>query len=311
MEEINRKIITIDEAVELIPNGAHLTVSGFAHSLVPMAIIRELVRKKVGNFEFSSMGEAWAIDMLCGAGLIDKMRLSNYMFEGYGRCYNFSRVVESGQVEVEDYSHFGITSRLFAAALGIPFIPIKTMRGTDIFKISNFDKDKFEIINNPFAEGETTLVPALSPDIALIHASRADSQGNVQIFGSESIIDEQVRASKKVIVSVEEIVDREMIKINSKHTLIPGFLVDHIVEVPYGAHPCGMYKYYDFDREHIAKYWEMSKNADSFKIYLDEYVYDPEDHWAYLEKIGIKKLLDLRPDPTLGYSLKNRSDLYG
>jgi len=307
---LKNKIIKIKQAVEMIPDGAHITFSGFAHSLVPMAIVREIIRQKKSNFELSSMGEAWAADMLIGAGCIKKIRLSNYMFEGYGRCYNFSHAVENGEIEVEDYSHFGITSRFYAGALGLPFIPACVMRGSDICNIKNFDDDKFKIINSPFTGEKTLLLKPLKPDIAIIHASRADEDGNVQLLGIEAIIDEIARAAEKVIVSVEEIVSKEEIKKCPKYTIIPGFLVNAVVNAPFGAHPCGMFKYYDYDAQHIEYYWKASKDKDDFKRYLNKFVYGTINHYDYLEKIGIRKLMELRSDPTLGYSIINRRGIY-
>ena len=295
------KLISLQEAVSWIDDGHNLTFSGFAHSLAPIAVVREVIRQQKRDLELSSMGECWAADFLCGAGLLKRARLSNYMFEGYGRCMNFSRAVQTGALEVEDYSHFGISSRFAAAALGTSYLPTKVMAGTDLVDIKTFDADKFHEQTCPFTGESYLAVRAIQPDIAFIHAHRADAEGNVQVFGMSSIIEEQAKASKKVVVSVEEIVPRSEIARHPAATLLPGFMVDAVVEVPFGAHPAGMFQYYNYDDAHIRHYWDCSRDESKFQGYLDEFVYATKTHWSYLEKIGLSQLFVLRADPYLGY----------
>ena len=295
------KVVSISEAVALIHDGDNLTLSGFAHSLAPVALVREIIRQGKQDLELTSMGECWAADLLSGAGCLSRVRLSNYMFEGFGRCMNFSRAAQQGDLEVEDYSHFGITSRLFAGALGISYLPTKVMSGTDIVHKKSFDKGKVLVANCPFTDEPHMLVQAIQPDVAVIHASRADKEGNTQLFGMTSIIDEQARASRKVIVSVEEVVETDVIARKPELTILPGFVVDAVVEIPYGAHPAGMFRYYNYDHAHIQYYWDLSRREETFRDYLEEYVLGPRDHWEYLKMIGIRKLMELRADPHLGY----------
>lgn len=300
--EMASKLTTMQQAVSTMQEGQNLTFGGFAHSLAPLAFVREMIRQGKKGFDLTSMGECWAVDLLSGVGAIRRARLSNYMFEGYGRCMNFSRAVESGEMQVEDYSHFGITSRFLAGALGVPFLPLRSMAGTDIERIRSFDSNKMARVNSPFNGEEVVAVEAVQPDVAIVHVSRCDQQGNCQIFGMTSTIDEQVRSAKRVIVTAEEIVDSEVIRKQPELTIIPGFLVDAVVEAPYGAHPAGMYRYYDYDPEHIRCYWELSRTAEGFGRYLDEFVYGTRNHWDYLERIGLRRLFELRADPYLGYA---------
>ncbi len=295
------KLISLTEAAAVVKDGSHLTFSGFAHSLAPIALVREIIRQGAKDLELSSMGECWAADLLSGAGRLRRTRLSNYMFEGFGRCRNFSRAVESGQLEVEDYSHFGITSRFMAGSLGLSSMPTKVMAGTDILKVTSFDADKHRMSQCPFTGESYVSVRAVQPDVAFIHAARADREGNTQIFGMTSIIDEQARAARKVVVSVEEVVDRRQIARRPEATILPSFVVDAVVELPFGAHPAGMFRYYNYDSEHIQHYWDASRQEESFQEYLDEFVYNVEDHWSYLDKIGLRRLTSLRADPYLGY----------
>lgn len=295
------KVISLHEAAARVPDGAHLTISGFAHSLAPLALVRELIRQGKGNFELTSMGDCWAADMLAGAGRLKRARLSNYMFEGFGRCPNFSRAVETGEVEVDDYSHFAVTSRWQAAALGLPSMPVRVMLGTDLVRRKPLDADAIAEAPCPLTGEPLLFVRASQPDFALLHASRADAQGNVQLFGTTSTIEEQARAARRVIVTVEEIVPEGVIREQPEFTLLPAFLVEAVVEAPFGGHPTGMFRYYDYDQAHVAEYVRAGKSPETFRQYLDRYVFAVADHYAYLARIGIRRLMALRADPWRGY----------
>lgn len=295
------KVVSLSEAAARIPDGAHLTISGFAHSLAPLALVRELIRQGKQGFELTSMGDAWAADMLAGAGRLRRARFSNYMFEGFGRCPNFSRAVEAGEVEVDDYSHFAVTSRWVAAALGLPSMPVRVMLGTDLVRRKPLDRQAVMEAPCPLTGEPLLFVRASRPDFALLHGSRADAEGNVQVFGMTSTIDEQARAARRVIVTVEEIVPDAVIREQPELTLLPGFLVEAVVPAPFGAHPAGMFRYYDFDRAHVEEYVRAARSREGFGRYLEEYVLGVPDHYAYLEKIGIRRLMALRADPWWGY----------
>ena len=298
---VKSKVVSLKEAVDRIPDGAHLTISGFAHSLAPLALVRELIRQDKGNFELTSMGDCWAVDMLSGAGRVRRARLSNYMFEGFGRCPNFSRAVESGAMRVDDYSHFAVTSRWMAAALGLPSMPVRVMMGTDLVRKKPLDRNDIIEAPCPLTGERLLFVRASRPDFALLHASRADTEGNVQLFGTSSTIEEQARAAQRVLVTVEEVVPEGVIREQPEFTLLPGFLVEAVIPVPYGAHPTGMFRYYDFDREHVAGYMGAARTPEAFRQYLEEYVFGVPDHATYLRKIGLRRLMALRADPWRGY----------
>ncbi|MFI5340327.1 MAG: CoA transferase subunit A [Candidatus Methylomirabilales bacterium] len=294
------KVVSLTEAVTSVPDGANMTFGGFAAYFTPLAFVREMIRQRKQRIEMTSVAECWVADYLAGAGILKRARFSNFMFEGLGRCYNFCRGVERGDILVEDYSHFAITSRLVAAGLGIPFLPIKSMAGTDLMRKQSFDAEKAWPFACPFTGESVLLVPAVRPDVAVIHASRADREGNTQLFGYTSVLDEQARAAERVIVTVEEIVDDAVIREQPELTILPGFLVDAVVEAPFGAHPTGMYRYYDPDFAFLREYYVASRDGETFRRHLDEYVFKVSDHWAYLGKLGIRRLMDLRADPGLG-----------
>jgi hypothetical protein len=145
------------------------------------------------------------------------------------------------------------------------------------------------------------LLRALNPDFALVHAQRVDTEGNAYISGALWDTKEMARAAKKVIISAEEIVDPELTRRNPENTIIPGYRVAAIVLAPYGAHPSALHKYYDYDHDHLVLYANAARKKDTFDAYLNEYVLGVKDQWEYLQKIGIKKLTEIRADPLLGY----------
>ena len=294
------KVCSLQEAVADIPDGANLTFGGFAAYFTPLALVRELIRQGKRELEMTSVAECWVADYLAGAGRVRRVRFSNFMFEGLGRCQNFARAVEQGEIEVEDYSHFAITSRLVAAGLGLPFMPIKSMAGTDLMGRRGFELDKARPLTCPFTGESVLLVPASRPDVAVLHVARADRDGNSQLFGYTSVEEEQARAARRVVVTTEEVVDEAVIRAQPELTVLPGFLVDAVVEVPFGAHPTGMYRYYDPDFEFMRDYYAASRDPLAFRAHLEEWVLGPPDHWAYLGKVGLRRLLALRSDPGLG-----------
>ena len=294
------KVRSLPEVVASIPDGANLTFGGFAAYFTPLALVRELIRQGKRALEMTSVAECWVADYLAGADRIRRVRFSNFMFEGLGRCQNFARAVEQGRIEVEDYSHFAITSRLVAAGFGLPFMPVKSMAGTDLMGRRGFETDKAQPLTCPFTGEHVLLVPAVRPDVAVLHVARADREGNSQLFGYTAVVEEQARAAQRVIVTTEEVVEDTVIRAQPELTVLPGFLVDAVVEVPFGAHPTGMYRYYDPDFEFMRDYYAASRDPAAFRAHLEEWVLAPADHWAYLRKVGLRRLLALRSDPGLG-----------
>ncbi len=303
------KLISLRDAVAAVPDGANLTFGGFAAYFTPMAFVFELIRQGKRDLEMTSVAECWVADHLAGAKVLKRARFSNFMFEGFGRCQNFSRGVERGEIAVEDYSHFAITTRLVAAGMGVPFLPIKSMAGTDLVGKRGFEAEKALALACPFSGEPVLLVPPIRPDVAVIHAARADREGNAQLFGYTSVVEEQVRAAKTVIVTVEEVVADSVVRERPELTLIPGFMVDMLVEAPFGAHPTGVYRYYDPDLAFLTAYYPASRSDETFQQYLAEWVFGVRDHWDYLRKVGIGRLMALRADPGLGLARQHARTL--
>jgi acyl CoA:acetate/3-ketoacid CoA transferase alpha subunit len=301
------KVCTLEELVDVVQPGMSVSFGGFAHSMTPMAVVRELVRRKVDGLTLVGIAEAWAADMLAGAGALRRMVFSNFMFEGFGLCRNFSRVIEQGEIEFEDYSHFALASRFAAAGLGLPFATVRSLLGSDLLRNGDGgDRLAYRELESPFGNGTVVLLPSVSPDVVFVHGHRGDSHGNIQLEGATSVIEEQARAGKKVVATVEQIVDSSSLKAAPHYTVVPGMLVSRIAEVPYGAHPTGMYRLYDADYDHIREYVEASRDVERFARYLEQVT--TGDHRAYLARIGVRRLLELRPDPYFGYHLDREGD---
>jgi acyl CoA:acetate/3-ketoacid CoA transferase alpha subunit len=304
------KLVSLDEALSAVQDGMSLTAGGFAHSHQPMAMIRKLIARGVRGLTLMSVAECWVAEYLAAAGALERAYFSNFMFEGFGRCRRFSEGVEAGRIATEDHSHFGMVCRFRAAGLGLPFMPMRAMAGTDILNTPGFEDPihKSRFIQSPFGPGAVTVVSPLVPDVALIHAARADRDGNVQLFGATSVIEEQALAARHVIVSVEEIVETDVIARRPELTILPSLMVDAVVWLPYGAHPTGVYGYYEHDGGHLAEYYAASRSQPETDAYLERWVHGQADHWSYLDAIGVSALLKLRVDPALGY-LKGASIL--
>lgn len=296
----------LQDLVDIVEPGMSVSFGGFAHSLTPMAFVRQLVRRGTGDLELIGIAEAWAADMLAGAGALRRIVFSNFMFEGFGLCRNFSRAIESGAVEFEDYSHFALASRLAAAGQGLPFTAVRSLAGSDLLDDPDGSaRVAHQSFQSPFGPEVVTLLPSASPDVVVIHGHRGDRDGNVQVLGATSVIEEQARAGVTVLATVEEFVDSADIRATPHQTVVPGMLVSRIAEVPYGAHPTGMYRLYDADYVHIREYVEASRTPASFAIYLQNVT--DGDHTAYIARLGVRRLLDLRVDPHFGYHL-DRTD---
>jgi 3-oxoacid CoA-transferase subunit A/glutaconate CoA-transferase subunit A len=295
------KRMTVAEAVrKFVPDGSLLAVGGFGHIRVPMALIYELVRQRRRDLTVLGKTAVHDIDILIGGGCVSRVEVA-YAFahelRGLSPCGR--RAVESGRVKVTgEISNAGFQWRFLAAAMGVPFMPVRSMLGTDTLKHSSA-----KVIDDPWSGKPVGLVPACYPDVALFHVHRCDRFGNAQIDGIMIEDFELARAARRLIVTAEEIVDHEEIQQRPWDTAIPFYLVDAVVEVPFGAHPTEMPLTYTFDEAHIAAWLEVSKTDEGVKDYFDEYVFGVPDFEAYLEKIGglrtltrLKQVMKLQPD---------------
>jgi len=290
------KIRTVGEAVKMVDDGDTVTFSGISVSGHPVALAHEIIRQRKQKLQLAGSG-AWHVNnLLIGAGCIDRMIVIADSAEIGGGAPVLHRAVEKGQLTVEDYSYFAVASRFAAAAMGLPFMPTKSMLGSDMLRHTWLEEGKkFHKMDCPFSGEKVILLPALKPDVAFIHAQYADEEGNVQVLGPTALTDEQSRASSKVVVAVEKIVSKRFTERRPELTVIPSFIVDAVVELPYGAHPTALFGCYDYDLDHLKYAIEQSRDEESFRRYLEDFVYGTANHADYLKRIGgPKKLRRLR-----------------
>ena len=312
------KVKTLKEAVSyFIHDNCHISFGGFTVSRQPMACAYEMIRQKKKNLHVYIHSGGQALDVLIGAGCVKAVEIA---YGATGRfaptCVRFRKAVERGELLVEDYSNYQMTLRFLAGAMGVPFLPVKSGMGTDIVKKWGFSAEmrrmdprlpdqKLIVQNNPFA-GEAkepvVLVPAVNPDVTILHVQKADYQGTVRISGLTFADVEQARAAKHVIITCEELVDPGDLRAEPERNQIPFFAVDAVVHVPFGAHPSACYGYYDYDAQHLNLYRKMAQDDEKFSSYLDEFVLTVNSHEEYLDKIGSEALERIRAAAPFGYA---------
>lgn len=297
------KVVTLSEAVASIPSGSHIALSGFAITRCTMAFASELIRQGIKGLTVSQCVGAMDADLLAGAGALDRIIYGGGSLDRFGRLACVNRGIEEGTLIAEEYSSLSMAFRYLAGALGLPFIPIRSLRGSDVLRrLQEVAPTNLGAVADPFTGEDWLVLKPLLPDVAVIQVQVADAEGNAWLFGPRWDNEEQVKSSKRVIVITEQLVSTEIIRRDPERTVIPGFRVSHVVQLPFSAHPTSVYRAYDYDADHIQLYAESAKTPEGLKAYLDKYVYGVKDHWEYLERIGgLKRLKDLQADPILGY----------
>lgn len=291
--QMTDKRTSVSEAIrKYVPDGSLLAMGGFGHIRIPMALIYEIVRQRKRNLSLIGKTAVHDIDILIGGDCVSRVEVAyafGHELRGLSPCGR--RAVESGQVKVTgEISNAGFQWRFLAAAMGVPFMPVRSMLGTDTLRHSSA-----KVIEDPWSAKPIALVPACYPDVALFHVHRCDAFGNAQIDGIMVEDFELARASRRLIITTEEIIDHAEIQCKPWDTVIPFYLVDAVIEVPFGAHPTEMPVSYYFDEQHIAHWLEVSKTPEGTAQYFDEYVYSLPDFESYLEKVGgLRKLNELK-----------------
>jgi acyl CoA:acetate/3-ketoacid CoA transferase alpha subunit len=255
----------------------------------PMSLTREIVRQGIGELRLAGQGVLEA-DLLLAAGLIKALDITYIGLEVYGVSAALRREVESGRVEqCVEWSNAALAWRFKAAAMGVPFIPVRSMLGTDTLSFS-----AAKVVECPFTGDPLCLLPALILDVGLIHVHRADMYGNAQIDGISGFAAEMARASRRLLISTEEIVSTEAIRSNPEKTIIPYYLVDAVIEAPFGSHPGEMCYMYERDEPAIKAWVEASAEPETASAYLDRTIHALPDHQAYLELVGKQRLKELQ-----------------
>jgi acyl CoA:acetate/3-ketoacid CoA transferase alpha subunit len=284
------KRTTLRQAIaQYVPDGVILACGGFGHIRVSMAAIYEIVRQKKRDLTFCGKTAVHDSDVLIAAGCVNRIEVA-YAFghELRGLSPASRRAVESGRCQVvAEISNAGYQWRFLAAAMGLPFIPARVMLGTDTLAQSSA-----RVVEDPFSGKPICLLPACYPDVVLMHVHRCDRYGNSQIDGIAIEDFELARAARRLILTSEEVVDEDVIRSHPWRTLIPYYLVDAVVEVPYGAHPTLMPTRYYFDEAHIGEWLHLSRTDEGAAAYFDRYVYGVTDFRDYLALVGGEEQLE-------------------
>src|SRR5690348_6249668 len=290
------KVVSMREAVaQYVSDGSSVAIEGFT-GFICFAAGHEIIRQRRRDLTLIRMTPDLIYDQMIAAGTAKKLIFSYIGNPGVGSLYCIRRAVEKNiplPLELEEYSHYGLVGRYAAGAARMPFFALRSYIGSDMLRANPLIK----LIDDPYGTGKIAVVPPLSPDVAILHAQRADRRGNTQIWGLVGMQKEVAFASKHVIVVVEEIVDEALIRADPNRTLIPGLIVDAVVHEPYGAHPSYVQGYYDRDNPFYLAWEAISQDEARTAAWLDEWVYGVEDRAAYVRKLGQETIARLRPSP--------------
>jgi glutaconate CoA-transferase, subunit A len=276
------KVMSLPDAIaKFVHDGDTIYAAGFTH-LIPFAAGHEIIRQRKNDLVLARATPDLIYDQMVAAGCAKKIIFSYSGNPGVGSLRVIRQEMEAGRLAYEEYSHFAMITRVAAGASGLPFLPMRSTGAGDLAKVN----PQYKTIIDPYTGVELVTVPALNPDVAIIHAQRADANGNAQIWGIVGEQKEVAFASKKVILTVEEIVDESVIRSDPNRTLIPGFVVSAVCHVPFAAHPSYTQGYYDRDNKFYLEWDKISETRENVTAWLDEWVYGLKDHAEYWAKLG-------------------------
>ena len=276
------KVCSMKDAIAShVRDGDTVVIEGFTH-LICFAAGHEIIRQRRRDLTLCRLTPDLIYDQMIAAGCARKLVFSWAGNPGAGSLHAFRRAVEKGTppLEIEEYSHFGMVARMSAGAASLPFWVMRNYMGTDLPEVN----PRIRTVTCPYTGEQLATVPALNPDVTIIHAQRADASGNAQVWGLLGVQKEAAFASKKVIVVVEELVDESAIRADPNRTLIPGMIVDAVVVEPWGCHPSYAQGYYDRDNEFYVAWEDISRDPDKLLGYLDEFVHGVRDRAEYMAR---------------------------
>lgn len=276
------KLISLPEAIaNFVHDGDTVYAAGFTH-LIPFAAGHEIIRQGKKNLTLARATPDLIYDQMVAAGCAKKVIFSYMGNPGVGSLRIVRSAIERGELEWEEYSHFGMITRLQAGAAGLPFLPMNQTGATDLQTANPNIKQ----IRDPYGGADIVVVPALNPDVAIVHVQRADANGNAHLWGIIGEQKEAAFAAKKVILTAEEIVAESVIRSDPNRTIIPGIVVSAVCHVPFACHPSYAQGCYDRDNEFYLTWDKISASAEATKQYLDEWVYGVKDRDQYWQKLG-------------------------
>ncbi|MEJ2149872.1 MAG: CoA-transferase [Chloroflexota bacterium] len=279
---------------EYITDGLSVAIEGFT-AFICFAAGHEIIRQGRCNLTLIRMTPDLVYDQMIAAGVAHKLVFSYLGNPGVGSLHCVRRAVEKGipaPLEIEEYSHYGMVARYSAGAMKLPFFPLRSYSGSDLPGANS----RIKTVQSPYEDGETiAVVPPINPDVAIIHAQRADMLGNTQLWGLLGIQKEAAFAAKRVIVVAEQIVDESVIQADPNRTLIPGLIVDAVVHEPYGAHPSYVQGYYDRDNKFYLDWDQISRDQAGVEAWLEEWVMGVPDRAHYVAKLETETLERIKP----------------
>ncbi len=280
---MHSKVVSMRDAIAAhVHDGDTVVIEGFTH-LICFAAGHEIIRQQRKDLTIARLTPDLIYDQMIAAGCAKKLVFSWAGNPGAGSLHAFRRAVEKGTpaLEIEEYSHFGMVARMSAGAASLPFWVMRNYMGTDLPTAN----PRIRTVTCPYTGEQLATVPALNPDVTVIHAQRADENGNAQVWGLLGVQKEAAFASKRVIVVVEDLVDESVIRADPNRTLIPGMIVDAVVVEPWGCHPSYAQGYYDRDNDFYVAWEDISRDPAKLQAYLDEFVYGVKDRADYMARM--------------------------
>ncbi len=298
------KVKSVADVVQTIPSGAHIALGGFSIARNVIPVVHELIRQQRRDLTISQGVVGLDTDLLVGAGLVKHLIMGGGSLDRFGPVHCVNRAREAKSLLCEDYTSLSMCFRYLAGALGLSFIPIKSLLGSEVLERleAGPGADDVKRLKCPFTGEEYVLLRALTPDVSLVCVQIADRDGNCQIEGPLWENEEQAKAARRVIVIAEELVPTEYIQRAPQKTILPAHRVEAVIHQPFGAVPTAVLGRYDYDADHLRLYVNHAKDPKGFQEYLKTFVFGCRDHWEYLEKLGgLKRMEELRADRILGY----------
>jgi glutaconate CoA-transferase, subunit A len=288
------KVVSLSQAIAAhVRDGDTLAIEGFTH-LISFAAGHEVIRQGRRELTLARLTPDLVYDQMVAAGCARRLVFSWLGNPGVGSLHAIRRAIEGGHLEIEEYSHFGMVGRYLAGAARLPFYPLRSYAGSDLPAAN----PRIRRIVSPYDPGdEVAVVPPLEPDVTIIHAQRADPDGNVQAWGIVGVQREAALAARRVIAVVEELVEPEVVRSDPDRTIVPGMVVDAVCVEPFGAHPSYAQGFYDRDNAFYREWDQISRDPRRLDEWLDEWVRELPSRAAYLERIGPQRRAALQPGP--------------
>ncbi|MBU3916726.1 hypothetical protein KKA14_14440 [bacterium] len=304
MAKSREKVMTAKDAIrEFVHDGDHLIIGNYTLGTCAELVL-EIVRQKKKGFTLYSQSGIFDVETLVAAGAVDRL-ITTYVMRSGGKSGGSAveRAIQAGTLEMEDYTNYNYNARLMAGMHGFTYMQVfEGVKTTDLYKKRNFmGDDKFREVKCPYTGKDILTVPAANPDVCVVHVQRADKYGNAQYWGAMGSVAAAALASKRIIVSCEEIVDHDIVKSSPHHTIIPAFRTDAVVESPWGAHPTEVVGYYNLDRTAYGLFQMGASTEEGLRAWINEWVFGCKDRKAYLDHyvqtMGSKRLEKLRAKP--------------